>query len=64
MAGLNATAEPVKAKIDLSFLGDGEVQLYTDDKKTLEPVLNTVKLKTKKPYEFVIQPSGGTMIMK
>ena len=45
-------------------LGDGDVLLYTDDKKTLEPVLNTVKLKTKKPYEFVIQPSGGTMIMK
>ena len=64
VAGLNATKEPIKAKIDLSFLGDGEVQFYTDDKKTLEPTLSTLKLKTKKPYQFEIQPSGATMIMK
>lgn len=64
VTGLNATAEVIKSKIDLAFLGDGEVQFYTDDKKTMEPTLSTLKLKTKKPYEFVIQPSGGTMIMK
>ncbi len=64
VAGLNATKEPIKSKIDLSFLGDGDVQFYTDDKKTLEPTLKTLKLKTKKPYQFEIQPSGATMIMK
>ena len=64
VAGMNATKEPIKAKIDLSFLGDGEVSLYTDDKKTMDPVLSTLKLKTKKPYQFEIQPSGATMIMK
>ena len=39
-------------------------RLCTDDKKTLEPTLKTLKLKTKKPYQFEIQPSGATMIMK
>ena len=64
VAGLNATGEVIKSKIDLSFLGDGDVQFYTDDKKTMEPTLSTLKLKTKKPYEFVIQPSGATMMMR
>ena len=64
VAGLNATGEVIKSKIDLSFLGDGEVQFYTDDKKTKEPSLSTLKLKTKKPYQFEIQPSGATMIMR
>ena len=45
-------------------MGDGDVQLYSDDKKTLEPMLSTLKLKTKKPYQFEIQPSGATMIMR
>jgi hypothetical protein len=61
---LNATGEVIKSKIDLSFLGDGEVKFYTDDKKTKEPSLSTLKLKTKKPYQFEIQPSGATMIMR
>ena len=64
VAGLNATKEPIKAKIDLSFLGDGDVQFYTDDKKTMEPNLKTLKIKTKKPYLFEIQPSGATMLMR
>ena len=64
VAGLNATGEVIKSKIDLSFLGDGEVQFYTDDNKTMEPTLSSLKLKTKKPYEFVIQPSGATMMMR
>ena len=64
VAGLNATNEVIKSKIDLSFLGDGPVQFYTDDKKTMEPSLSTLKLKTRKPYQFEMQPSGATMIMK
>ena len=64
VAGLNATDQVIKTKIDLSFLGDGQYPFYTDDPKTKEPVLSTLKLKTKKPYEFVIQPSGASMIMK
>lgn len=65
IAGVNNTDQVIKAKVDLSFLGDGEIQLYTDDAKTMEPTMKTVKLKTKKPYQFDIQPNGGgTMIVK
>jgi len=64
VTGLNATDELIRSDIDLQFLGDGDVEFYTDDKKTMEPSLKTVKLKTNKPYRFEIQPSGGSMIVK
>ncbi|MBO4498994.1 MAG: glycoside hydrolase family 97 catalytic domain-containing protein [Bacteroidaceae bacterium] len=62
IAGVNATAETLKLKIDLSWLPDGQIACYTDD-ADMNPVLSEVKFKGKKPYTFEIKPSGGTMLV-
>ena len=64
VAGMNATNEVIKAKIDLSFMGDGEAALYSDDASFENPSLSTVKLKAKKGYLMEIVPSGAVILEK
>lgn len=63
IAGLNATEETLQLKLDLSFLGDGQMTCITDD-DAMNPVQTDVKLKAKKSYAFQMMPSGATVLIK
>lgn len=62
VAGLNATKEPIKEKIELPFFEDGTVQVYSDDASFENPTLSSVKYKGKKGYQIEIAPNGGVII--
>ncbi|MCM1452081.1 MAG: glycoside hydrolase family 97 protein [Clostridium sp.] len=62
IAGINAQAEPVKAKIDLTPFTDAkEISLYSDD-KNLNGTLKTVKVNKKKTQDVEIPTNGAFLI--
>lgn len=63
IAAANATAEPLKLKLDLPMLAGQEVSLYSDDKKML-PQLKLQKIKTDGSLQLTVQPQGGAVIVK
>ena len=63
IAAANATAEPLKLKLDLPMLAGQEVSLYSDDKK-MQPQLKLQKIKTDGPLQLTVQPQGGAVIVK
>lgn len=63
IAAANATAEPLKLKLDLPMLAGQEVSLYSDDKK-MQPQLKLQKIKTDGSLQLTVQPQGGAVIMK
>lgn len=58
IAAANATAEPLKLKLDLPMLAGQEVSLYSDDKK-MQPQLKLQKIKTDGSLQLTVQPQGG-----
>ena len=63
IAAVNATAEPLKLKLDLLMLAGQEVSLYSDDKK-MQPQLKLQKIKTDGSLQLTVQPQGGAVIVK
>ena len=63
IAAANATAEPLKLKLDLPVLAGQEVSLYSDDKK-MQPQLKLQKIKTDGSLQLTVQPQGGAVIVK
>ena len=63
IAAVNATAEPLKLKLDLPMLAGQEVSLYSDDKK-MQPQLKLQKIKTDGSLQLTVQPQGGAVIVK
>ena len=63
IAAANATAEPLKLKLDLPMLAGQEVSLYSDDKK-MQPQLKLQKIKTDGSLQLTVQPQGGAVIVE
>ena len=63
IAAVNATAEPLKLKLDLPMLAGQEVSLYSDDKK-MQPQLKLQKIKTDGSLQLTVQPQGGAVIVE
>lgn len=63
IAAVNATAEPLKLKLDLPVLAGQEVSLYSDDKK-MQPQLKMQKIKTDGSLQLTVQPQGGAVIVE
>lgn len=63
IAAVNATAEPLKLKLDLPVLAGQEVSLYSDDKK-MQPQLKLQKIKTDGSLQLTVQPQGGVVIVE
>ena len=63
IAAANATAEPLKLKLDLPVLAGQEVSLYSDDKK-MQPQLKLQKIKTDGSLQLTVQPQGGAVIVE
>jgi len=63
VAAVNATAEPLKLKLDLPMFAGGTVRYYTDNKKQ-EPELSSVKVKTDGAVQITIQPQGGVVLVE
>ena len=63
IAAVNATAEPLKQKLDLPVLAGQEVSLYSDDKK-MQPQLKLQKIKTDGSLQLTVQPQGGAVIVE
>ena len=63
IAAVNATAEPLKLKLDLPVLAGQEVSLYSDDKK-MQPQLKLQKIKTDGSLQLTVQPQGGAGIVE
>ena len=63
IAAVNATAEPLKLKLDLPVLAGQEVSLYSDDKK-MQPQLKLQKIKADGSLQLTVQPQGGAVIVK
>lgn len=63
IAAVNATAEPLKLKLDLPVLAGQEVSLYSDDKK-MQSQLKLQKIKTDGSLQLTVQPQGGAVIVE
>ena len=63
IAAVNATAEPLKLKLDLPVLAGQEVSLYSDDTK-MQPQLKLQKIKTDGSLQLTVQPQGGAVIVE
>lgn len=63
IAAVNATAEPLKLRLDLPVLAGQEVSLYSDDKK-MQPQLKLQKIKTDGSLQLTVQPQGGAVIVE
>ena len=63
IAAVNATAEPLKLKLDLPVLAGQEVSLYSDDKK-MQPQLKLQRIKADGSLQLTVQPQGGAVIVE
>ena len=63
IAAVNATAEPLKLKLDLPVLEGQEVSLYSDDKK-MQPQLKLQRIKADGSLQLTVQPQGGAVIVE
>ena len=63
IAAVNATAEPLKLKLDFPVLAGQEVSLYSDDKK-MQPQLKLQRIKADGSLQLTVQPQGGAVIVE
>ena len=61
VAGINATQEPLKLKVDLPMLSGKTVSCYSDDKKQ-QPMCESLKVKADKKVQLNILPQGGIVL--
>ena len=62
VAGINATQEPLKLKVDLPMLSGKTVSCYKDDKKK-QPMCESLKVKADKKVQLYILPQGGVVLV-
>ena len=62
VAGINATQEPLKLKVDLPMLSGKTVSCYKDDKKQ-QPMCESLKVKADKKVQLDILPQGGVVLV-
>jgi len=66
IAGINASEETVTLDLDLTWLGEGQYRIYSDDAQK-NPVLETPSIvikKKNKPVKVTLQTGGGVLIVK
>ncbi|MBQ9356016.1 MAG: glycoside hydrolase family 97 catalytic domain-containing protein, partial [Prevotella sp.] len=65
VAGLNATAEPLKLMLSLDmFPAKAQLKYYVDDPRTGQPTLTTLKLDKNSRAKVEIQPRGGVILQR
>ncbi len=64
VAGVNATKEPIKLKLDLSFIGNGSKASYYYDDARRQAVLKDIDMKNPAKTKITIQPDGGIVLVK
>ena len=64
IAGVNALKEPLKLKLNLSMLDNGNECTYYYDNKNRQPQKEVLKIKDTSSVNVVIQPEGGIVIVK
>ena len=64
VAGVNATREPIKLKLDLSFIGNGSKASYYYDDARRQAVLKDIDMKNPTKTKITIQPDGGIVLVK
>lgn len=64
IAGVNALKEPLKLKLNLSMLDNGNECTYYYDNKNRQPQKEVLKIKDTFSVNVIIQPEGGIVIVK
>ena len=64
IAGVNALKGPLKLKLNLSMLDNGNECTYYYDNKNRQPQKEVLKIKDTSSVNVVIQPEGGIVIVK
>lgn len=64
IAGVNALKEPLKLKLNLSMLDNGNECTYYYDNKNRQPQKEVLKIKDTSSVNVIIQPEGGIVIVK
>ena len=65
IAGINAEKEPIELTLNIPMLQKGDVvELYSDDKKSREPMKSDLKIKKDGEFKVTLQSDGGFIIVK
>ena len=65
IAGINAEKEPIELTLNIPMLQKGDVvKLYSDDKKSREPIKSDLKIKKDGEFKVTLQSDGGFIIVK
>ena len=65
IAGINAEKEPIELTLNIPMLQKGDVvKLYSDDKKSREPMKSDLKIKKDGEFKVTLQSDGGFIIVK
>ncbi|MBR4303036.1 MAG: glycoside hydrolase family 97 protein [Bacteroidaceae bacterium] len=65
IAGINAEKEPIELTLNIPMLQKGDVvELYSDDKKSREPMKSDLKIKKNGEVKLTLLTDGGFIIVK
>jgi hypothetical protein len=65
IAGINAEKEPIELTLNIPMLQKGDVvELYSDDKKSREPMKSDLKIKKDGEVKLTLLTDGGFIIVK
>ncbi|MBO5933054.1 MAG: glycoside hydrolase family 97 protein [Bacteroidaceae bacterium] len=65
IAGINAEKEPIEMTLNIPMLQKGDVvELYSDDKKSREPMKSDLKIKKDGEVKLTLLTDGGFIIVK
>jgi hypothetical protein len=65
IAGINAEKEPIELTLNIPMLQKGDVvELYSDDKKSREPIKSDLKIKKDGEVKLTLLTDGGFIIVK
>ena len=65
IAGINAEKEPIEMTLNIPMLQKGDVvELYSDDKKSREPMKSDLKIKKNGEVKLTLLTDGGFIIVK
>lgn len=65
IAGINAEKEPIELTLNIPMLQKGDlVKLYSDDKKSREPIKSDLKIKKDGEVKLTLLTDGGFIIVK
>jgi hypothetical protein len=65
IAGINAEKEPIELTLNIPMLQKGDVvELYSDDKKSREPIKSDLKIKKNGEVKLTLLTDGGFIIVK